>query len=112
MQRPDAHKIFIGSLHNSINKPNLLAFFDRVGLSPQEIIVPVARPNKLAIAFATWGSEAETLNAVQVCSGLRDTAVTPVATGLHAHIGIDNGSLFLYISPSCKSCELYDFTEL
>ena len=68
--------------------------------------MPRARPNKLAVAFATWGSEAEALNAVQVCSGLKDTAVTPVPTGLHAHIGLDNGSLFLYISPSCKSCGL------
>lgn len=83
-----------------------MAFFDRVGLSPEEIIVPVPKANKLAIAFATFGSEAEALNAVQVCSGLKDTAVTPVATGLHAHIGLDNGSPFLYISPSCKSCGL------
>lgn len=76
-----------------------MAFFDRVGLSPEEIIVPCAKPNKLAIAFATWGSEAEALNAVQVCSGMQDSSVTPVATGLHAHIGLDNGSLFFIYQP-------------
>ena len=102
MQRIDPLKIFIGSLSTAINKPKLIGLFERLGLEPAEIIVPNVKPGKLAVAFVCWNTSQEALNAVQACNGLVDSEVTPSPAGLHAHIGLDNGSLF-YISPSCKS---------
>ena len=89
-------KIFIGSLSTAINKPKLIGLFERLGLEPAEIIVPNVKPGKMAVAFVCWNTSQEALNAVQACNGLVDSEVTPSPAGLHAHIGLDNGSLFLY----------------
>ncbi len=105
MQRNDPLKIFIGSLSPAINKPKLMYLFQRLGFEPAEIIVPNVKPGKLAVAFVCWNTSQEALNAVEACNGLVDSELTPCPAGLHAHIGLDNGSLF-YFSPSCKSSGL------
>ena len=98
MQRVDPLKVFIGSLKNDINKPHLMHMFEKLGLSPAEIIVPTAKPRKLAVAFVCFHTSPEALNAVGICNGLVDVEVTPSPGGLTAHIGLDNGSFFFFIS--------------
>ena len=105
MQRNDPLKVFIGSLSPEVNKPKLIHLFERLGLSPAEIIVPTDKPGKMAVAFICWNTSQEALNAVEACNGLVDYEFTPSPVGLMAHIGLDNGGL-LYISSSCKSSGL------
>ena len=77
MQREDPHKIFLGSLDPSINKPKLLALFSGLDLNPIEVIVPECRQCKLAVAFITWGTPEEAWAAVQACNGLVNTEFAP-----------------------------------
>ena len=95
MQRSDPLKVFLGSLHNEIHKPLLMHMFSKLGLAPAEIIVPIAKPGKLAVAFACFHSSQEALNAVAMCNGLVDYEVTPSPVGVHAHIGLDIMEAFL-----------------
>ena len=97
MQRNDAVKVSIGSPSREVNKPQLIKLFERLGLSPAEIIVPNVKPGKLAVAFACFNTSQEALDAVRGCNGLLSSELSPGPAGLHAHIGLDNGGLF-YIS--------------
>ena len=105
MQRTDPLKVFIGSLSREVNKPRLIELFERLGLSPAEIIVPTVKPGKMAVAFVCWNTSQEALNAVEACQGLLSSELPPLPAGLQAHIGLYNGGLF-YISSSCKSSGL------
>ena len=96
MQRNDPLKVFLGSLSCDVNKPKLIGLFQRLGLAPAEIIVPTVRKGKLAVAFVTWNTSQEALNAVEACNGLLSSELSPCNSGLDAHTGLDNGSLFLY----------------
>ena len=97
MQRNDPLKVFIGSLSPEVNKPKLIRLFERLGLSPAEIIVPTVKPGKLAVAFVCFNTAEEALVAVTKCNGLLTSELSNCPGGLHAHVGLDNGGLF-YIS--------------
>ena len=112
MQRNDPLKIFIGSLDPGVNKPKLIHLFERLGFEPAEIIVPTVKPGKMAVAFVCFLTSQEALNAVQACNGLVDYEFTPSPVGLMAHIGLDNGCLFLYQLYNFITLGLYDFRIL
>ena len=112
MQGTDPLKIFLGSLSKGTSKPKLQDLFQWLELAPAEIIVPLCRPGQLAVAFATFATEEEALVAVTKCHGLVATEVSN--SPLHAHLGLDNGSLFLhqlwhYITLGPYDLGLYDF---
>jgi len=94
MQRSDPLKIFVGSLQPWVIKPKLIPLWERLGLSPSEVIVPACRPGKLAVAFACFNTEAEALHAVLCLSGLVDEQFTPSKI---IALGLDNGSLYQLI---------------
>ena len=79
MPRPDPLKVFIGSLHNDINKPQLMKLCDFHQLNVAEIHVPWAKPGKLAIAFLEFWHPEEAQAAVVCLDGLEDRVVTPAA---------------------------------
>ena len=85
MERPDPHKVFLGSLQPQINKPQLQQLCEDMVLSPVDIIVPQVKAGKLAIAFCTFSSEQEALRAVHVLQGYGDNKYTPAQ--IHAHRG-------------------------
>ena len=95
MERPDPLKVFMGSLNRHVIKPQLQDMFDRLSMTPVEIIVPACRDDKLAVAFACFGTSEEALMAVGQLNGLIDD-VSPSSTGIYVHIGLDNGGFFLY----------------
>ena len=72
--------------------------------------MPTAKPRKLAVAFVCFHTSPEALNAVGICNGLVDVEVTPSPGGLTAHIGLDNGSFFLY--QNFRSLESVSFRTL
>jgi len=76
MPRPDPLKVFIGSLHNDINKPQLMKLCDFLQLNVAAIHVPWAKPDKLAIAFLEFWHPEEALVAVERLDGLEDRVVT------------------------------------
>jgi len=92
MERPDPHKVFLGSLQPQINKPQLQQLCEDMVLSPVDIIVPQVKAGKLAIAFCTFSSEQEALRAVHVLQGYGDNKYTPAQ--IHAHRGVHHGSLY------------------
>lgn len=76
MPRPDPLKVFIGSLHNDINKPQLQKLCEFYELNVAEIHVPRAKPHQLAIAFLEFWHPEEALVAVERLDGLEDKVVT------------------------------------
>ena len=87
--REDELKIFIGSLNPDINKPKLLTLFAENGLKPVDVIVPQARPGKLAVAFAIFNSTLECHQAIQMIQGAMLPAYAPGA--MKAHRGDPSG---------------------
>ena len=75
-KRPDVLKVFIGSLHNDINKPQLMKLCQFCQLDVANIHVPRAKPHKLAIAFLEFWHPEEALVAVERLDGLEDRVVT------------------------------------
>ena len=77
MSRPDYLKVFLGSLHNDVNKPKLLDLCRFYELSPFEIIVPNPKPDKLAIAFLVFNTPEEAHAAINLLNGLEDPSCSP-----------------------------------
>ena len=77
MSRPDYLKVFLGSLHNDVNKPKLLDLCRFFELSPFEVIVPPAKPDKLAIAFLVFNTPEEAHAAINLLNGLEDPSCSP-----------------------------------
>jgi hypothetical protein len=94
MQRSDPLKVFVGSLQPQLIKPRLQPLWDRLGLSPCEVIVPACRGGKLAVAFVCFNTSSEALHAVQALSGLVDVEFSPSKI---IALGLDNGSLYQLI---------------
>ena len=79
MPRPDALKVFIGSLKNDINEQQLMKLCQFYQLNVAQIHAPWAKPGKLAIAFLEFWHPEDAQAAVVCLDGLEDRLVTPAA---------------------------------
>lgn len=88
--RDDEHKIFLGSLDPGINKPKLLTLFEEFAHEPVDVIVPMVKPGKLAIAFMTWETPQAALDAVEAVHGLLDPKYSPC--GIQVAMCLNHGN--------------------
>jgi hypothetical protein len=68
--REDANKVFIGSLNVGTIKPQVCAMLAELGLKAYDVIVPPARANSLAVAFAVFEDPNDCYVAISKLQGL------------------------------------------
>jgi hypothetical protein len=68
--REDPNKVFIGSLHPQINKPQVMALLSEVGMTPFDVIVPQGHAGKLAVAFIIFEDPSECAVCIGKLQGL------------------------------------------
>ena len=96
MARQDVLKVFIGSLRSDINKPQLLSLCRFHQLNVADVIIPPAKPHKLAIAFLVFDHPEEAAAAITQLNGLEDETCSPGR--IHVFRGAKAGYLYVFRS--------------